>query len=89
MEFSENKNRKKLKFIIRQLELLADKIFTTTDYCFAVESFPRCRYEQLREVLVLPSKRKMQSVISGVDLDKVLAKVPQKINNIEQKKPLF
>ena len=31
MEFSENKNRKKLKFIIRQLELLADKNFTTAD----------------------------------------------------------
>ena len=89
MEFSENKSRKKLKFIIRQLELLADKKFTTADYCFAVESFPRCSYEQLREVLVLPCKRKMQSVISGVDLDKELAKILQKINNIQHKKRSF
>ena len=81
MEFSENKNIG-IEIIIRQMELLADKNFTTADYSFAVESFPRSSYEQLREVLVLPSKRKMHSVISGVDLDKVLAKVPQKINNI-------
>ena len=31
----------------------------------------------------------MQSVISGVDLDKVLAIVPQKINNIQQKNALL
>ena len=84
MEYSENKNRKKMKFIIRQLKLLADKYVTPVDNCFAVESFPRCSYEQLREVLVLPSKRKMQSVISGVDVDKVLAKVLRKLTKLKK-----
>ena len=60
---------KKLLFLTCQLQLLCDKSFTVPDFCFAVESYPRCSYEQLREVLVLPSKRKMQSVISSTGVN--------------------
>ena len=56
---------KKLLFLTRQLQLLCEKSFTVPDFCFAVESYPRSSYEQLREVLVLPSKRRMQTVISS------------------------
>ena len=57
--------RKKLCFLKRQFQLICDKSFTVHDFCFAVEAYPRCPYEQLREVLVLPSKRKIQSVFSA------------------------
>ena len=56
---------KKLLFLTRQLQLLCEKSFTVPDFCFAVESYPRSSYEQLREVFVLPSKRRMQTVISS------------------------
>lgn len=60
---------KKLKFITRQLELMNEKNFSVSDYCFAVECYPHCSYSQLRDVLTLPSKRKMQSVISSTSAD--------------------
>ena len=45
------------------------------DYCFALESYPKCSsYEQLRDFLVLPSKRKLQYITSSVDKDQVLNK---------------
>ena len=46
---------KKLNFIIRQLQLLKSKTYRTSDFCFAIETFPRCTYEHLREFRVLPS----------------------------------
>ena len=69
-EIDENK-MKKLKFLSRQLQLTSDKSFSVADYCFAMESYPQCSYRQLREVITLPSKRKMQSVISSTDIDQV------------------
>ena len=45
-----------------------------TDYCFAIESFPNCNYDQLRDFLVLPSKRKLQSIVSATNIDQVLEK---------------
>ena len=61
--------KKKLKFITRQLQLLCHKTFSTADYCFAIESFPNCNYDQLRDFLVLPGKRKLQSIISATNIN--------------------
>ena len=66
------KKEKKIRFILRQLQLLLLKDFSTSDYCAAFEFYPRCSYEHLREFLVLPSKRKMQATMSVTDLEKVL-----------------
>ena len=75
---------KRLHFLTRQLRLFCNKTFTLQDYCFAIESFPHCNYDQLRDVLVKPSKRKLQAVISATDVDTVLGKTFQKTNS-EQK----
>ena len=53
-----NKNVKRIEFLTHQLGLATQKNFSVSDYCFAIESFPNCHYEQLREFLILPSKRK-------------------------------
>ena len=67
-ETADKKKAKKLDFITSNLKLLANKNFTVKDYCFAVGSFPLCNYEMLREYSVLPSKRKLQAVISSVNV---------------------
>ena len=76
---------KKLQFLVRQLQLLCHKTFKVSDYCFALESFPNCNYSQLRELLVLPSKRKLQIVMSATGVDDVLDKVFKKIECDQQK----
>ncbi|KAL8588631.1 hypothetical protein ACOMHN_050211 [Nucella lapillus] len=55
-EVQDSKKAKKLDFLTNHLKLLADKQYATADYCFAVESFPHCDYDILREYLVLPRK---------------------------------
>ena len=89
LEHYEDKNAEKIQFLTWQMELLADKKFISSHYCFAVESFPRCSYEQLREVLVLPSKRKIQSIVSSVNINQVLEKTSNKIQNDHQKNPFL
>ena len=84
-ELDDTKKANKLKFITRQLQLLTHKTFSVADYCFAIESYPNCNYEQLRDFLVLPSKRKLQSVVSSVNIDQVLKKTLQKVKNDQQK----
>lgn len=79
------KKERKLLFLTHQLELLANKQFTTKDYCFAIECFPRCVYEQLRDYLVLPSERKLQSVMSATELESVLVKTISKLSLEQQK----
>ena len=56
-----------------------------SDYCFAIESFPRCSYEQLRDILVLPSKRKIQSIVSSLDMEGVLVKTFENLKFPQQK----
>lgn len=68
---SDSKKEKKVAFLTRQLELLCHKQYSMADYCFAIESFPRCSYEQLRDYLVLPSTRKLQSIVSAVNKEEV------------------
>lgn len=83
----ETGNAKKLKFLTRQLQLLSHKNFSVADYCFGIESFPTCNYDNLREFLVLPSKRKLQSIISGTNRGSILDKTFKK--TYEQQKNAF
>ena len=73
-ETVDKKKAKKLDFITNNLKLPANKNFTVNDYCFAVGSFQHCNYEMLREYLVLPSKIKLQAVISSVNVSDILSK---------------
>jgi len=72
---------RRLNFMIRQLELLSHKRFTTADYCFALGSFPKCSYDQLRDCLVLPSPSKLHSIISNTHLNTLLQKTFRKVND--------
>ena len=81
----ESKKEKKIGFIARQLELLNTKQFVMNDYCFALEVYPRCTYEQLRDYLILPSKRKLRSITAGIDKEKVLKESFDKIQVPQQK----
>ncbi|KAF2344310.1 hypothetical protein FHG87_024934 [Trinorchestia longiramus] len=51
---ADTEKEKKLVFLTRQLELLLQKQFSMNDYYFALQSYPKCNYEQLRDFLVLP-----------------------------------
>ncbi|KAF2352328.1 hypothetical protein FHG87_016917 [Trinorchestia longiramus] len=63
--------RRKSWFFARQLELLLQKQFSMNDYCFAFQSYPKCNYEQLRDFLVLPCKRKLQYITSSILLNRI------------------
>ncbi|KAF2367892.1 hypothetical protein FHG87_001337 [Trinorchestia longiramus] len=80
---------KKLVFLTRQLELLLHKQFSMNDYCFALQSCPKCNYEQLRDFLVLPCKRKLQYITSSIDKDQVLRETFDKVQTLQQKNVFF
>ncbi|KAF2358245.1 hypothetical protein FHG87_010999 [Trinorchestia longiramus] len=46
----DTRKEKKLVFLTRQLELLLQEEFSMNDYCFALQSYPKCNYEQLSHV---------------------------------------
>ncbi|KAF2356621.1 hypothetical protein FHG87_012626 [Trinorchestia longiramus] len=73
---------KKLVFLTRQLELLLQKQFSMND-CFSLQSYPKCNYEQLRDFLVLPCKRKLQYITSSIDKDQVLRETFDKIQTLQ------
>ncbi|KAF2344673.1 hypothetical protein FHG87_024571, partial [Trinorchestia longiramus] len=75
----------KLVFLTRQLELLLQKQFSMNDYCFAYQLYPKCNYEQLRDFLVLPCKRKLQYNTSSIDKDQVLRETFDKVQTLQQK----
>ena len=83
--WGDSKKEKKIGFLARQLELLNKKQYAVSDYCFALEIYPHCNYEQLRDFLLLPSKRKLRSITSGIDSDKVLVEAFKKIQMPQQK----
>ncbi|KAF2362178.1 Cytochrome P450 [Trinorchestia longiramus] len=60
---------KKLVFLTRQLELLSQTQFSMNDYCFALQSYPKCNNKQLRDFLVLPCHHKLQYITSSIDND--------------------
>ncbi|KAF2365362.1 hypothetical protein FHG87_003888 [Trinorchestia longiramus] len=75
---------KKLVFLTSRLELLLQKQFSMND-CFALQSYPKCNYEQLRDFLVLPCKRKLQYITSSIDKDQVLGETFGKVQTLQQK----
>ncbi|KAF2355515.1 hypothetical protein FHG87_013729 [Trinorchestia longiramus] len=75
----------KLVFSIRQLELSSKKQFSMNDYCFALQSYSKCNYEQLRDFLVLPCKRKLQYITSSIDKDQVMRETFDKVQTLQQK----
>ena len=80
---------KKLSFLMHQLELLCKKEYTIQDYCFGIESYPTCKYDHLRECLVLPSKRKLQEIVSSVNTSSVLEKTFKQVKTEQQKNVLL
>ncbi|KAF2352471.1 hypothetical protein FHG87_016773 [Trinorchestia longiramus] len=76
---------KKLVFLTCQLELLLQKQFFMNDYFFALQSYLKCNYEQLRDFLVLPCKRKLQYITSSIDKDQVLRETFDKVQTLQQK----
>lgn len=73
-----------LQFLNRQTELLIRKSFITPDYCFAIENYPKCDYNSLRQFLILPSKRKIQAITSAVDIDIILHKTFSSVNDLRK-----
>ncbi|KAF2357093.1 Peptidase M12A [Trinorchestia longiramus] len=55
------------------------------DYCFALQSYPKCNYERLRDFLVLPCKRKLQYITSSIDKDQVMRETFDKVQTLQQK----
>ncbi|KAF2348008.1 hypothetical protein FHG87_021236 [Trinorchestia longiramus] len=83
--YVDTEKEKKLVFLTRQLELLLQKQFSMNDYCFALQSYPKCNYEQLRDFLALPCKRKLQYITSSIDKDQVLRETFDKVQTLQQK----
>ncbi|KAF2346030.1 hypothetical protein FHG87_023214, partial [Trinorchestia longiramus] len=59
------------------------KLFSMND-CLALQSYPKCNYEHLRDFLVLPCKRKLQYITSSIDKDQVLKETFDKIQTLQQ-----
>ncbi|KAF2357669.1 hypothetical protein FHG87_011574 [Trinorchestia longiramus] len=55
------------------------------DYCIALQSYPKCNYEQLGDFLVLPCKHKLQYITSSIDKDQVLRETFDKVQTLLQK----
>ncbi|KAF2363731.1 hypothetical protein FHG87_005505 [Trinorchestia longiramus] len=77
--------RRRSWYFSRLLELLSQKQFSMNDYCFALQSYPKCNYEQLRDFLVLSCKRKLQYITSSTDNDQVLRKIFDKVQTLQEK----
>ncbi|KAF2363179.1 hypothetical protein FHG87_006068 [Trinorchestia longiramus] len=77
--------RRRSWYFRRLLGLLSQKQFSMNDYCFALQSYAKCNYKQLRDFLVLPYKRKLQYIISSIDKDQVLRETFDKVQTLQQK----
>ncbi|KAF2346138.1 hypothetical protein FHG87_023108 [Trinorchestia longiramus] len=83
--YVDTEKEKKLVFLTRQLELLSQKQFSMIDYCFPLQSYPKYNYEQLKDFLVLPCKRKLEYITSSIDKDQVLMETFDKVQTLQQK----
>ncbi|KAF2364041.1 Zinc finger C2CH-type [Trinorchestia longiramus] len=61
------------------------KQFSINDYCFTLQLYPKCNYEQLRDFLVLPCKRKLQYITSSIDKDQMLRETFDKVQTLQLK----
>ncbi|KAF2355129.1 hypothetical protein FHG87_014115 [Trinorchestia longiramus] len=83
--YVDTEKEKKLVFLTRQFKLLSQKQFSMNDHCFALQSYPKCNYEQLRDFLMLPCKRKLQYITSSIHKDQVLRQTFDKVQTLQQK----
>ncbi|KAF2359715.1 hypothetical protein FHG87_009523 [Trinorchestia longiramus] len=83
--YVDTEKEKKLVFLTRQLELLLQKQFFMNDYSFALQSYPKCNYEKVRDFLVLPCKGKLQYITSSIDKDQLLRETFDKVQILQQK----
>ena len=86
--FNDSGKGQKLEFLTHQLELLWKKDYNVKDYCFAMQSYPNCKYEHMRDFLTLPCKRKLQEIISAANVPSVLQKTFNELK-FEQQKNVF
>ena len=63
------------------------KKFCTSDYCNALQFYPKCNYFNMREVIIFPSKCKLQSITKSADIKSILCKTFDEIT--EQQKECF
>ncbi|KAF2364396.1 hypothetical protein FHG87_004853 [Trinorchestia longiramus] len=84
----DSEKKKKLVYLTCQLKLLLQKQFSMNGYCFALQSHAKCNYEQPRDFLVLPFKRKLQYITSSIDKDQVPRETFDKVQ-IQQQKNVF
>ncbi|KAF2357222.1 hypothetical protein FHG87_012023 [Trinorchestia longiramus] len=77
--------RRRSWYFRRLLKLLSQKQFSMKDYCFVLQSYPKCNYEQLRDFLVLPCKRKLQYITSSIDKDQELREIFDNVQTLQQK----
>ncbi|KAF2346695.1 hypothetical protein FHG87_022551 [Trinorchestia longiramus] len=82
--YVDTEKKMKLVFLKSQSELLWKKQFFMND-CFALQLYPNCFYEQVRDFLVLPCNRKLQYITSSVDKDQVLRETFDKVQTLQQK----
>ena len=64
---SEAKKEKKIVFVTSELQHFAQKQYCMYNFCFVIETYPKCSFDQMREHLVLPSKRKLQCILVSVE----------------------
>ncbi|KAF2344998.1 hypothetical protein FHG87_024246 [Trinorchestia longiramus] len=82
--YVDTEKEKKLVFLTSVGTFITEAVFHE-DYCFALQSYPNCNYEQLRDFLVLPCKRKLQCITSFIDKDQVLRETFDKVQTLRQK----
>ncbi|KAF2348149.1 hypothetical protein FHG87_021095 [Trinorchestia longiramus] len=85
----DTEKEEKSVFLTRQLELLLQKQFSLNDYCFSLQSYPKCNYEQLRDFLVQPCKCKLQYITSSIDKDQVLRETFDKVQTLQLRNVFF
>ena len=79
-ESLDDSRRKKISFFARQLKVMSLSSFSMADYCFAIEHYPKTKYENLQEFLVLPSKSKIKTIISAAEESVVLKEMFRTVN---------
>ena len=84
-ESLDDSRRKKISFFARQLKVISLSSFSMADYCFAIEHYPKTKYENLQEFLVLPSKSKIKTIISAAEESVVLKEMFRTVNCRQQR----
>ncbi|KAF2357892.1 hypothetical protein FHG87_011352 [Trinorchestia longiramus] len=82
----DTKKVKKLVFLTRQLELLLQKQFSMNDYCFVLQSYPKCNYEELETFWCCHANASCSTSLHlHIDKDQVLGETFHKVQTLQQK----